>query len=181
MGHASPSHRPALYTNLYVDMDGCLSDFKSFYEKYDARGVEAPGEIENAVKFKAAILDGIFERLTVMPNFHSLIQGISEIQEETGIEVHVLSSTGTLKMPELYDEVVRQKRAWLARHAIPWTPFFSPNKLGKVKFASHSSILVDDRPGCVEPFKEAGGTGILHKDEDVEATLGKIRSVLCDG
>ena len=45
----------------------------------------------------------------------------------------------------------------------------------KAQYAHGKAILIDDSIGCTEPFIEAGGIALLHKDHDYKATTQKLR------
>jgi len=55
-----------------------------------------------------------------------------------------------------------KEKVWLKKHGITYHPNFVNSKIEKAKYASWSSILIDDSVGCISPFIEAGGHGILH-------------------
>lgn len=78
-----------------------------------------------------------------------------------GVNVEILTSMGTHD-PFQANEVRHQKRQWLEKHNIPYRAIFVHNKKEKAQYATPTSILIDDSVGCVSPFIEAGGYGILH-------------------
>lgn len=137
---------------LYLDMDGVLADFNKEYTKLD------PNK-EDRKKFRAAVLEhNIFEKLDFMPDTQELLNHVSRLN---GVTVEILTSMGTHE-PVQAESAKRQKYKWLDAKNIPYKANFVHNKQEKAKYATPTSILIDDSAGCISPFIEAGGHGILH-------------------
>lgn len=137
---------------LYLDMDGVLADFNKEYTKYD------PNK-EDRKKFRSAVVDHkIFEKLDFMPDTQELLNHVSKLH---GVAVEILTSMGTHD-PFQAGEAKSQKLKWLTAKNIPYKANFVHNKQEKAKYATARSILIDDSVGCISPFNEAGGNGILH-------------------
>jgi len=139
---------------LYLDMDGVLADFDKEFHKNGRQE-------HDSQRFRDAVMnDSLFEKLDMMPDAHILLDHVAKIR---GIRVEILTSLGT-NNPFQSDEAKKQKLNWLRAHNIHYHANFVRSKPEKAKFASKTSILIDDSPGCVDPFVEKGGVGILHKD-----------------
>jgi hypothetical protein len=137
---------------LYLDMDGVLCNFDKAYRAYDP-------EKSDRKRFRQAVMDyHIFEDLEFMPDAQELLNHVSKLN---GITVQILTSMGTFDVVQ-GNAAKYQKLKWLANHNIPYKANFVRNKEEKAKYASPSSILVDDSIGCITPFNVAGGHGILH-------------------
>lgn len=149
-------------------MDGVVANFDKAYRMYD------PNK-EDRKKFRSAVLDGkIFEDLEPMPNANILLSHVSSLRD---VHVEMLTSMGTYD-PVQGAEAKRQKIFWLNKHNIKYKPNFVRSKEEKAKFASFNSILIDDSPGCIDPFIKAGGHGILHNDSLIRSTLMAIDTII---
>ena len=137
---------------LYLDMDGVLADFNKEYVKYDPKK-------EDRKKFRSAVMDNkIFEKLDFMPDTQELLNHVSRLN---GITIEILTSMGTHD-PLQGSAAKMQKQNWLNAYNIPYKANFVRDKKEKAQYATPNSILIDDSIGCITPFNEAGGHGILH-------------------
>ena len=133
-------------------MDGVLADFNKEYTKYDPLK-------EDRKKFRSAVLEHhIFEKLDFLPDTQELLNHVSKLR---GVNIEILTSMGTHER-EQGDAAKSQKMKWLNEKNIPYRTNFSRSKEEKSKWATPTSILIDDSIGCIEPFIAAGGHGILH-------------------
>lgn len=143
---------------LYLDMDGVLANFDEAFKAIDGSPVDR-------VKFKKAVMeDKIFRNLNFMPDTEQLLTHVRSLKD---VDIEILTSVGTYD-PFVGQEVRLQKSNWLKERNINYKVNFVRSKSEKAKYALQSvnlipNILVDDSPGCVDPFNAAGGRGILHK------------------
>jgi len=75
-----------------------------------------------------------------------------------------------------------QKMEWLKQKNIPYKANFVNNKAQKANYATAESSLIDDSVGCVSPFVDAGGHGILHVNASdsiamLDSTILQIRAL----
>ena len=155
---------------LYLDMDGVLADFNKEYTKFDPLK-------EDRKKFRDAVLTHkIFEKLDFLPDTQELLNHVSKLNN---VRVEILTSMGTHE-PSQANAAKEQKLKWLNSKNIPWKANFVHNKQEKAKYATPTSILIDDSSGCIGPFIAAGGHGILHSHSSetiriLDSTILKIR------
>ena len=159
---------------LYLDMDGVLCDFDKTYKALRT------GAEDNPKRFRAAVMDyKIFEDLEFMPDTQELLNYVSKLDKDITIEI--LTSKGTFDVDQ-GNEASRQKQRWLDNWNIPYKANFVRSKEEKSKFADQYSILVDDSPGCVNPFIAQSGHGILHTSstssiQQIHDTIRGIRGL----
>ena len=154
---------------LYLDMDGVFSHFEKAFRVYN------PEYKWDRKLFHQAILEGkIFETLEWMPNAQDFLEEIRKIEQDFVVDIEMLTSCGTSDKT-INPEVARQKTVWLNAHGFTWKPNFVSNKIEKSKYATSTSILIDDHIGCTVPFVEAGGIAFQHLDSDYRATVDKLR------
>ncbi len=157
---------------LYLDMDGVLADFHKEYVKHDP-------DKSDRKRFRTAVIeDRIFEKLDFMPDTQELLNHVSKLR---GVNVEILTSMGTHD-PFQANCAREQKLKWLDAKNIPYRANFVHNKQEKAKYATARSILIDDSAGCISPFNEAGGHGILHTNASntiriLDSILLQLRSL----
>jgi hypothetical protein len=148
---------------VLCNFDKAFKPFKSPNVAYDRK------------QFSKAVLEHkIFENLEYMPHGLELLTHVKGI---SGITVEILTSVGT-KDPIQGEEAARQKKHWLLKHGIHYKPNFVRMFSEKKEYAFSSSILIDDRPDCANPFTAAGGYGILHEDSRIKTTLEKLNNII---
>ena len=156
---------------LYLDMDGVLADFNKEYTKYDPQKADRK-------RFREAVLtDHIFEKLDFMPDAQELLNHVSKLH---GVKIEILTSMGTHE-PMQAMMAKQQKLKWLDEKNIPYRANFVHSKVEKAQYATPTSILIDDSPGCIAPFIAAGGHGVLHVNASdsiriLDSTILQIRA-----
>jgi hypothetical protein len=156
---------------LYLDMDGVLANFDKTYKAYD------PTNTFDRKKFRSSVMEyKIFEDLEFMPDAQQLLNYVSKLQN---IDVQILTSMGTYD-PIQGNEAKLQKQKWLDKHNIPYKANFVRTKTEKAQYAKDDSILVDDSPGCIDPFNAKGGHGILHtrSSDSIQQIHDVIRGIM---
>lgn len=153
---------------LYLDMDGVLCNFNKAFQSYKCE------HDEDHNKFRHAVLEGkIFENLELMPGALLLLEQAEMMNSWGYIDVQILTSMGTFDR-QRGDAAKNQKLLWLEKHNITYRPNFVRTKTEKRMYAHKFAILIDDSIGCITPFREFGGIGILH--DTVHKTLWELNN-----
>jgi hypothetical protein len=133
-------------------MDGVLCNFDKAYRSLRTHATDGK-------RFRAAVMEHkIFEDLEFMPDTQELLNYVTKLE---GINIEILTSMGTFEVDQ-GNEARSQKQKWLDKFNIPYKANFVRSKEEKSKYAHDQAILIDDSPGCINPFNVKGGHGILH-------------------
>ena len=154
---------------LYLDMDGVLCNFDKAYRKITDK------KEKDHKYFRSAVMQyKIFEDLEMLPDTKLLLDYVKTLD----VNVEILTSMGTYDSVQ-GSEARRQKLLWLAANNITYTANFVRSKDEKANFAHDRAILVDDSPGCINPFSAKNGHGILHTNstESIQLIHETIRGI----
>jgi hypothetical protein len=157
---------------LYLDMDGVLANFNK-------RFAEIQSHLPDHQKFRDAVMiHKIFEDLEFMPDAQQLLNHVSRLN---GINIEILTSMGTFD-PQRGEAAKFQKLHWLNKKNIPYRANFVRTKTEKAQYANDHAILIDDSIGCITPFIEKMGHGILHVNAPdsiriLDSTILQIRAL----
>jgi hypothetical protein len=116
-------------------------------------------------------VERFFATLPVLPSFAALLRWL----RDHDIEFTVLSAP--LRGNE--EASIRGKLAWLDRHN-PGTSdraIFTGDKQRYAVTQGQPNVLVDDFKKYVAAWRDAGGIGILHRDNNLKATLDQLARV----
>lgn len=155
---------------VMIDMDGVLSDFeRKVSELLGVPMRTAPkGKVWGKIGYYDKNVEPFFESLPKMPDADVLWDFV--IKNFT--QYNILTATGT--MPR---NVVEQKHRWMANHygsdVIVKTVQSSKEK---AKYANPGTILIDDRMASIEPWRKAGGIGVLHTS--AADSIAQLREII---
>jgi len=165
--------------HLYLDMDGVQADFFSAWarlfgkERYKDIGDKPAREasIQELSNRGPEFVERFFATLPVLPSFAALLRWL----RDHDIEFTVLSAP--LRGNE--EASIRGKLAWLDRHN-PGTSdraIFTGDKQRYAVTQGQPNVLVDDFKKYVAAWRDAGGIGILHRDNNLKATLDQLDKI----
>ena len=161
--------------DVYVDMDGVLTDFERRFEQFAGVTPEefiAQKTIEvGKPKADEQFLDLVDKQIGVR-----YWAGMPWMPDGEKLYKHIKKYKPTILTSPSRDESSRiGKGVWIKRN-MPNTPYkFGYKASGKAKYATPSSILIDDREDNINAWKAAGGIGILFKStEQVINELSKL-------
>jgi hypothetical protein len=157
---------------IYVDLDGVLVDFDRVAEEITGMKPNEWNAKENKRKFwqsleqEAMKGNEIWGRMPPLPDAMELWNYVKKYNPE------ILSATGHIKA------AIPEKRAWVAKHlhiTDQTKVHLVRNSKDKARFATPTSILIDDRNKSIVPWVAAGGIGILHTS--AADTIKKLRKL----
>ena len=156
--------------HIYVDLDGVLADLTSYIEKVLGQPIQVAGDGDWADS------DGIwkklrptgepdFTKLELLPDAMTLWNYIKKYNPS------ILTATG-----QPVEENDKQKREWVKNHLTGYNEIHTVvASRNKSKWAWPDAILIDDRNKSIDPWREKGGIGILHRStNDTIAQLKKL-------
>jgi len=152
--------------DVYVDMDGVLTDFERRFEQFagvtpeefmSQKTIEV-GERKATEQFWDLIDNQIGVRYWA---------GMPWMPEGETLYKHIKKYKPTILTSPSRDESSRiGKGVWIKRN-MSGTPYiFGFKASGKAKYAAPNAILIDDREDNIQSWKQAGGIGILYKSTD---------------
>lgn len=176
---------------VYFDMDGVLCDFdKQFLNSTN----EEPRLFEKkkgTVKFWEIITNhGVkfWKEMDPMPDFNILKKYIIELSKNPNIKIQILTSTSADQLRQNFkkeseiriSEIETGKKDWIDKHLSGYFINYAVSGTDKARFATKSSVLIDDLYKNVESFIASGGEGIVFRDanqtiKELNATLTTIK------
>lgn len=159
---------------IYVDMDGVIADFDQLANMLTQRLYGKPVKdlpkrnMWHAISLFQQRGNRFWESLPPMQHCERLMDFI----HNSGIDYGILSAVGNKGF-----NANPQKMVWLAK-TFPNVPTIRlvQSSSDKAKYAGPGIVLIDDRRKSIDPWIEAGGIGILHKDVDL--TLIKLKELI---
>lgn len=137
---------------IYLDMDGVLADFdRAFIEIYGAKPDDYEKQHGTARFWEAVYQDpNFFSKLPRFVHTPELVRTCAFMAD-----VCILSSPSKVNTPLC----MIQKRQWIDRNIYRDFPaIFDGNKH---LYAAADRVLIDDTPGKIQAFTQAGGIGHL--------------------
>jgi len=145
---------------LFVDLDGVLVDFVALAQQWvpqwqddsvPNRNKKLDRELWGRVSGRAKRGEPFWGSMNPMNDAHELWTYISKYNPQ------ILSAKGVVGNPD------PEKREWVKK-------FLGPNvvvnlvtkAMDKAQFAAPGRILIDDKMKAIQPWRDAGGIGILH-------------------
>ena len=163
---------------IYVDMDGVLSNFEKRYEELYHKQPEIDFPSKNKKKkeyynnWEEFVAGNNFLTLDPMPDFMIGFKFLQSISRR-GIPVKILSSAANEKYQR---QLTKEKTQWLMHHNINYEPIIVPGKRFKRMYAKPGYVLVDDTLANVQDWHLAGGIGVQHKSW--HDTINRLKPLL---
>ena len=161
--------------DVYVDMDGVLTDFERRFEQF--AGV-TPDEFmaQKKIEFGQEKADEQFWNLIDKEIGVRFWAGMPWMPEGEELYRYIKKYKPTILTSPSREESSRiGKGVWVKRNMSGTPVKFGYKADGKAKFAGPNKILIDDREDNISAWKAAGGIGILFKStEQVKNELSKL-------
>lgn len=156
--------------NLYVDMDGVIVDFQAGVHQL----IGQPMTKETKKVFWKTIKKmPVNEVADFWSNLPWTSDGQAFWRAISKYNPKILSSPGT----SLRSTIEEAKDAWIQKHLFP-RPTQVIFETDKWKYASLSSVLIDDMAKQIDPWVANGGIGILHRPGYAEQSISTLRRIL---
>jgi hypothetical protein len=157
---------------LYLDLDGVLADFDArIQEITDGRSNDPnfpKGKLWKAVKDYDSNVQPFFATLPKTPGADELVKFALDNFE------HVAFLTATGSTPK---DAPEQKKEWTKRNYPEVGEAITVGASSqKAVYANPRAILVDDRDKSIDPWRRAGGLGILFTDNT--SAIKELKKVL---
>jgi 5'(3')-deoxyribonucleotidase len=135
-------------------MDGVIADLGTWY--YNRYGIIPREDPNHRTNWPDAVKNGMFRDLPFLEDSREMVYRLMN----SGLEIIILSCATR----DNYTLVSGHKMEWLKEHGLSkFRAVFTKTKQEKSHYAASDTLLIDDSPGCVDPFAKAGGKVILHK------------------
>jgi 5'(3')-deoxyribonucleotidase len=142
---------------VLVDMDGVLSDMDTMMDDITDGASSQPnyprGKFWGKVSYYDKNVAPFFESLPKMKDADQLIKFVTD----NFAKVRILTASGTTPK-----DGPDQKRRWMNKNYPGIEVIVVTKSPEKAIYANPRAILVDDRDKSIDPFRRAGGIGILH-------------------
>jgi hypothetical protein len=153
-----------------LDVDGVLADFEAKVKDVFGKDISEINTRKlwaGVVKYDREV-EPFFENLPVMDDAYELIRFV----DNNFSKWFLLTASGYV--PKNVEE---QKRRWAAKVISPKVDAVVVRKsTDKAQYATPTTILVDDRMKSIEPWRQAGGIGILHTS--AKDTIAQLQQFL---
>lgn len=172
--------------HLFLDMDGVQADFFTAWaqwhnKKFGQSHVERYKDIGSREQREQSIaelsaegpefIEEFFATLPVLPSFPALLSFLNQ----NNIEFTVLSAP----LRGMNGPSIAGKRRWLNEHnpGTASTAIFTGDKSRYAQRSGQSNVLVDDYKPYIQKWADAGGIPVLHRDENLSATIEQLKKV----
>lgn len=160
-------------------MDGVQADFFTAWarlfgqERYKDIGDKPAREasIQDLSDRGPEFVERFFATLPVLPSFAALLSWL----KSNDVDFTVLSAP----LRGNHEASIQGKLAWLDRHN-PGTSaqaIFTGDKQRYAVTQGQPNVLVDDFKKYIAAWRDAGGIGILHRDNNLQATLDQLARI----
>ena len=160
--------------NLFCDMDGVICDLDRKIQEVFGTDYAAI-QNKNYLWSKLGDIDHLFLNLEPMPHYRTLFNYLKSLEQIGSIHLEILTSLpySTNKLVTAKQDKIDWVRKYLDPDIVVNTVVGGAKKRNFVKHPT--DILLDDMPRNIDAWNNAGGTGILFKNNaDAISRIGNI-------
>lgn len=165
--------------HLYLDMDGVQADFftawanfegKSRYKEIGDKDTREQS-IMNLTNKGPEFVEKFFADLEELPNFHTVLNWIQGHK----IPYTILSAP----LRGNHEASIRGKKTWLDQHhpGSSNSAIFTGMKEKYATAGGRPNVLVDDHKKYISRWEQDGGIGVLHRDNNAQATIQRLQEI----
>lgn len=165
--------------HLFLDMDGVQADFFTQWARlHDKRSYKDIGDRAqreaSIVELNARGPEFVYEFFRTLPPLHGGLELVSWLKRNR-IPFTVLSAP--LRGNE--QASIDGKREWLDKYnpGTSGSAIFTGEKFKYAKRGGQPNVLVDDFKKYVNAWREAGGVGILYRDDQVNSVIDQLSKI----
>jgi len=176
--------QPMKIKKVHVDLDGVLANFVEGVNKnLGSYGLKTPYDETKYRKdrnyqsqlwraISAYQRDGgrFWRELPLTSDANQLWKYLKDLSKSKGVTVEILTATGR---PEYNSG--KQKLEWVKQHFGDVKVNLAPRAVDKAKRATEDAILIDDQAKAIDPWKAAGGIGIIHTS--AKSTIDQLKKI----
>lgn len=155
-----------------IDLDGVLADFDAKVEEIFGTSIDniPKNKLWSKISYYSKNVEPFFETLPMMNDAKKLVDFVDQNFKKW----FILTASGYTPK-----DAAEQKKRWVAKAISPRVDVVVVRKSNeKADHAHEDAILIDDRKKSIDPWRAAGGMGILHVTAD--QTVRELQQVIAN-
>jgi hypothetical protein len=165
--------------HLYLDMDGVQADFFTQWARlhdkssYKEIGDQAAREA-SIVELNARGPEFVYEFFRTLPALQGGLKLISWLRRN-----HIPFTVLSAPLRGNESASIAGKREWLDRYnpGTSGSAIFTGEKFHYARAGGDANVLVDDFKKYVNAWRDAGGIGILYRDNQVDSVINRLSQI----
>lgn len=165
--------------HLYLDMDGVQADFFTAWARlHGKRGYKDIGDRaarEASInELNARGPEFVYEFFRTLPPLHGGLKLVSWLRKN-----HIPFTVLSAPLRGNEQASIAGKREWLDKYnpGTSASAIFTGEKYQFARRGGESNVLVDDFKKYIGAWRDAGGTGILYRDNQVDSVIDRLGQI----